>query len=147
MKLGHCVAGAAAVVALVVSLGAQAGVSVRVGEPGFYGQLDIGNFPSPTVIHTEPVIIRQTPQGVNAAPVYVRVPPGHMKKWRKYCGRYNACERPVYFVQDNWYLDEYAPQYRAQPPEKKPHNDEGRGGPPPWANGHGNGHGRGHGRD
>ena len=39
-------------------------------------------------------------------------PPGHAKKWSKHCSAYNACNRPVYFVQDSWYNDTYAPHYR-----------------------------------
>ncbi len=44
--------------------------------------------------------------------MYMRVPPGHAKKWSKHCAAYNACGRPVYFVQDSWYNNTYAPQYR-----------------------------------
>ena len=29
------------------SLAADVGISVGVGDPGFYGRLDIGNFPRP----------------------------------------------------------------------------------------------------
>jgi len=36
-------------------------------------------------------------------PVYMWVPPGHRKNWRKHCGQYHACGVPVYFVQDQWY--------------------------------------------
>jgi hypothetical protein len=34
------------------------------------------------------------------------------QNWRKHCRKYNACGRPVYFVQDNWYNDVYVPRYR-----------------------------------
>ncbi len=38
--------------------------------------------------------------------------PGHEKHWRKHCAQYNACGRPVYFVRDDWYNNEYVPRYR-----------------------------------
>ena len=41
-------------------------------------------------------------------PVYLHVPPGHAKKWDKHCHKYNACNRPVYFVKSR----EYDPDYR-----------------------------------
>ena len=46
------------------------------------------------------------------APIYLRVPPGHEKKWNKHCASYNACGRPVYFVRDDWYRNTYVPQYQ-----------------------------------
>ena len=53
--------------------------------------------------------------------MYLRVPPGHEKKWNKHCGKYNACGHPVYFVRDNWYTDVYAPHYQ------KAHKDDDQG--------------------
>jgi len=91
---------------------ADVGVSVSVGQPGFYGRLDIGGYPPPQVIYTQPRVIERV--YVEREPVYMRVPPGHAKNWRKYCHRYNACGERVYFVQDNWYSHEYAPRYREQ---------------------------------
>ena len=89
---------------------ADVGVSVTVGQPGFYGRIDIGVFPRPVLVYPEPIIVR--PVGVAYEPIYLHVPPGHAKKWRSYCGQYNACGRPVYFVQDRWYNDVYVPEYR-----------------------------------
>jgi hypothetical protein len=41
----------AAVAAIALpALAADAGVSVQIGEPGFYGSIDIGGFPQPQVI-------------------------------------------------------------------------------------------------
>src|SRR5215467_14135509 len=96
----------------VPSIAADVGVSVQVGEPGFYGRIDIGNFPQPQVIYPHPVVIQAVPVGVVRQPIYLRVPPGHAKHWRKHCGEYNACGQPVYFVQERWYSEEYAPRYR-----------------------------------
>jgi len=92
---------------------ADVGVSVSVGQPGFYGRLDIGNFPQPQLVYPQPVIIQAAPVGVVAPqPLYLHVPPGHAKKWRKHCHKYNACGQPVYFVQEGWYNNVYVPRYQ-----------------------------------
>ncbi len=91
---------------------ADVGVSIRIGEPNFYGALEIGGY-QPRLLHSRPVII-QRGYGYRPAPVYLRVPAGHSKDWGRYCGRYNACARPVYFVRDDWYRNDYAPRWRAQ---------------------------------
>ena len=122
--LGACIAPAFA---------ADVGVSISIGQPGFYGQIDIGNMPQPQLIYSQPVVIQRSPQFVASPPIYLHVPPGHEKHWTKHCAQYNACGRRVYFVRDDWYNKEYVPRYR--------HGDGDRGG------GHGNGNGHGHGRD
>ncbi|MEZ0246515.1 MAG: hypothetical protein ACAH09_07750 [Methylophilaceae bacterium] len=91
---------------------ADVGVSVTIGQPGFYGRIDIGDFPRPVLVYPEPIIVR--PVGVAYEPIYLHVPPGQAKKWHSYCGQYNACGRPVYFVQDHWYNDVYVPEYRTR---------------------------------
>lgn len=91
---------------------ADVGVSVQISEPGVYGRVDIGRFPQPQlvvaqpVIITRPVLVQQAPP----QPVYLWVPPGHRKDWRKHCGEYNACGVPVYFVKDEWYDQHVRPQ-------------------------------------
>ena len=83
---------------------ADVGVSIGISQPGVYGRIDIGRFPQPQVIVQQPVVIyRPYPQVVE--PVYLWVPPGHQKNWRRHCGRYNACGVPVYFVQERWYQE------------------------------------------
>jgi len=95
------------------ALAADVGVSISVGQPGFYGRIDIGDYPypQPRLIYSNPIIVHRHAD-VYYEPLYLRVPPGHAKNWRRYCGRYNACGQPAYFVQDNWYRNEYAPVYR-----------------------------------
>lgn len=88
----------------------HAGVSVSIGEPGFYGRIDIGGFPAPRLLYPEPIIVHRV--NTSYPPIYLRVPPGHAKHWYKYCGHYGACGRPVYFIDDGWYRDVYAPRYR-----------------------------------
>ncbi|MEO8314285.1 MAG: hypothetical protein ABI645_05765 [Pseudomonadota bacterium] len=85
------------------------GVSIRIGEPGFFGQLDIGDF-RPRVIYSEPVVVQR--RYGRLAPIYLYVPREHSRDWKRYCNRYDACARPVYFVRDDWYRNEYAPRYR-----------------------------------
>ena len=87
------------VASLAVSTAAQAtdvGVSVTVSQPGVYGRIDIGHTPPP-VIYPQPIIIAR-PVHVVPQPVYMHVPPGHAKNWRKHCHKYDACGTPVYFV-------------------------------------------------
>jgi len=113
---------------------ADVGVSISVGQPGFYGQIDIGDFPRPRVLYTQPVIIER---GIsrNRPPVYLRVPPRHAKNWKHHCREYHACGERVYFVRDDWYEREYVPRYREK------HGDRGD-------RGRGNDHGdRGHGNN
>ncbi|BAN36226.1 hypothetical protein SCD_n02418 [Sulfuricella denitrificans skB26] len=94
------------------ALATDVGVSISIGQPGFYGQIDIGGYPPPQVIYRQPMIIERVP--MNRPPVYLRVPPGHAKHWSKNCHKYNACGERVYFVQDNWYNREYVPRYQEQ---------------------------------
>ncbi len=138
------------VVAMVFALPAGAadvGVSVSVGQPGFYGQIDIGTFPRPQVVYPSPVVVSPVPAGVHVPPpVYLHVPPGHAKKWSKHCQKYNACGRPVYFVQDRWYNEVYVPEYQARHRhEDGGHGDYHGGGRDDHGDRDGHGHGRGHG--
>ena len=117
---------------------ADVGVSVSVGQPGFYGRIDIGNFPQPQVIYPQPVVIQPVPVGVVRQPIYLRIPPGHEKNWRKHCARYNACGQPVYFVHDTWYREVYAPHFRDRGEERGRGDERGER--------HGRGHEKGHGK-
>ncbi|MGC3980900.1 MAG: hypothetical protein QM808_06565 [Steroidobacteraceae bacterium] len=122
---------------------ADVGVSISIGQPGFYGQLDIGSFPRPSLIYAQPVIISRPP-GVVLAPVYLHVPPGHAKNWKRYCGRYDACGRPVYFVQDRWYNEVYVPEYRRV--NYNGRDDRGRNDHDDHDGDHDRGNGRGNGK-
>ncbi|ABM95207.1 MULTISPECIES: hypothetical protein [Methylibium] len=137
-----------AVSAIAPALAADVGVSVSIGQPGFYGRIDIGNYPQPQLIYPQPVVIAPAPYAVVQRPIYLRVPPGHAKNWGKHCARYAACGQPVYFVQDGWYQNVYAPHYREE------HRHDPRGGRDERRRGRddhdhrGKGHGPGkHGRD
>jgi hypothetical protein len=94
---------------------AEVGISIAVGEPGFYGQIDIGDYPPPRLIYAEPVIVQPViveQVVVVAQPVYLRVQPEHVQHWDQYCGQYGACGQRVYFVQDSWYDEVYVPAYQ-----------------------------------
>mgnify|MGYP003575479816 CR=1 FL=1 len=113
------IAAGLAVASLAAMASPNVGVSVSVGQPGFYGRIDVGNAPPPRVVYAEPVIVhRPPPVLVHRPPIYLRVPPGHQKRWSRYCDRYGACGQPVYFVRDDWYRDHYRDRHvrRAPPP-------------------------------
>jgi hypothetical protein len=127
---------ACALTLAIPAFAADVGVSVSISQPGVYGRVDIGRFPQPQVVVQQPVIIQRPvvvhqpqPQVVvmQPEPVYMWVPPGHRKNWRRHCGKYNACGVPVYFVQDQWY-----DQNVRRPGHDRDGDDRGRG------------HGRGH---
>lgn len=94
------------------AIAADVGVSLSVGQPGFYGRLDIGDYPQPRVIYRNPVVIQRSVY--DSEPVYLRVPNRHSRNWRRYCSQYNACGERVYFVRNDWYSREYVPRYQAQ---------------------------------
>jgi hypothetical protein len=129
------------------------GVSVSIGQPGFYGRIDLGNAPPPQLVYSQPLIIERV--AVRPPPVYLRVPVGHERDWRRYCGQYGACGRPVYFVRDDWYRNTYAPHYQQHyygGGWQEARRDRDHDGIPDYrdrdhgnGNGHGNGHGKGHG--
>jgi hypothetical protein len=108
---------AALAAATATTLAADVGVSVSIGQPGFYGRIDIGGYPQPQVIYNQPRVIERVP--VDRPPVYLRVPPGHAKNWGKHCREYNACGERVFFVHDNWYNREYVPRYQKQHREQR----------------------------
>jgi len=104
--------------------------------PGVYGQVNFGNAPPPPVVYAQPMIVQPSPVVVGAVPVepiYLHVPPGHAKNWRKHCHEYNACGRPVYFVKSA----EYEPGYHAEHHGHGHHDDDDR-------NDHDHGHGHHH---
>lgn len=151
---------------LAAASGVDVGVSVQISQPGVYGRIDIGRFPQPGVMLPQPVIIApprppRPPVGVVVAPppppqpVYMWVPPGHQKNWRRHCARYNACSVPVYFVRDDWYERHVQPRDRWEDRSRgrgRGHDDDrGRGRDRDGDRGRGHGrdddHGRGRGRD
>ena len=118
-----------AIVAAVVAFPAFADVSASIGisQPGFYGQIHIGDLPRPVVIYPRPIWIARPARVVYVEPIYVRVPPGHEKNWSKHCGKYGACGRPVYFVREDWYQTHYVPHYQAHNDDRDQKQGKGKG--------------------
>lgn len=160
MTLWKTAAALAVSLAAVVPAQAAVGVSVEISQPGVYGRVDIGRFPTPEVVLPRPVIIHPAPPPRGAQPrpapepVYLWVPPGHRKNWRRHCERYHACGHPVYFVRDDWY-DRDGPGRERGRDGREDRRDRGHRGDdrgddrgPGQGRGHGQGHGddRGHGR-
>src|ERR1700720_299735 len=149
---------AVALVAVVPLAHAQ-NVSVNAtitGEivPGVYGHVVLGNRPPPPVVYAQPVVAVPVvvAQPVPMEPLYLHVPPGHARNWRKHCHEYNACNRPVYFVRSAKYEPEYQRHYadherereeaRRRWEDQERHEDRGHG-HGNWRDGdeHGHGHG------
>ncbi len=113
-------------IALVLAGSASAATNVSViveGQvrPGVYGRVEVGN-PSvpPPVWQPQPVIIAPQPRAVEVVPVYLHVPPGHARDWRRHCHRYDSCGRPVYFVRSA----EYEPGYGKKRRHPHKHSDD-----------------------
>jgi hypothetical protein len=90
---------------------AQVGVSINIAQPGVYGRIQLGDFPRPALVMPQPVIIAPPAYRVERSPIYLYVPTAHQRDWRRYCGRYSACNQPVYFVRDEWVRERYAQQH------------------------------------
>jgi hypothetical protein len=130
--------------------GPNVGVSVNINQPGVYGRVDVGNVPPPALVYPQPVIIGRP---VVREPLYLYVPPEHQRDWHRYCGRYNGCGRPVYFVQERWVRERWDEKHhgrghghghddhydRGEPTKHGHHGDKHDG-----HKEHGEGHGRGH---
>ncbi len=92
---------------------------VVIGDPGYYGVLPPLTGYTPQVWNANPIVALGAAIAGLAA-LYLNVPDYQRNNWRFYCSRYNACNRPVYFVRDNWYRDVYAPQYKKRRPGGMP---------------------------
>src|ERR1700739_4336380 len=107
MQLKRLIVLAALAVAAIPAARAQS-VSFNAtitGEvvPGVYGQVVLGDRPPPPVVYARPVIAEPLAVAQPIEPIYLHVPPGHAKHWRKHCHEYHACNRPVYFVKSAEY--------------------------------------------
>ena len=103
------------------AMAADVGLSINIGQPGFFGQLDLGDGPPPppALINPQPIVIHRD-RGYSGGPIYLHVPPGYERNWGRHCAQYDACGRPVYFVRDEWYQHTYVPRYQSR------HHEEGR---------------------
>lgn len=68
-------------------------------RPGIYGRIVIKKqAPPPPVIYPRPVIGSGALVAESRDPVYLYVPPGHVRKWKQACAKWSACDKPVLFV-------------------------------------------------
>lgn len=106
-----------------VPVQAQVGVTIQLGEPGYYGPVSPYRIGLDQLLYPQPVLIQPGygpwGSGGYVQPIYLRVPPEQAQNWRYNCQRYEACNRPVYFVRDSWYNDTYGQRYRQQPYYKR----------------------------
>jgi hypothetical protein len=126
---------------------AGVGVSINIGEPGFFGRIDIGDAPHPQLIASRPVIIEHARPEVVVQPIYLHVPLQESQSWRYYCGRYDACGHPVYFVQDRWYRSVYVPHYHSHREQYERYYHERHDEKNDWHGERHDDHGHGHGHD
>lgn len=133
---------AALAFAAVPALAADVGVSINIGQPGFYGQINIGGYPPPQLVYSAPRVMYRSAQ--QRPPIYMNVPPGHAKNWRKHCRQYNACGERVYFVQNNWYEREYVSHYQKQQGDRRDDDRDNHRGKQHGNQGKDQGKGRGH---
>ncbi|NJM33234.1 MAG: hypothetical protein HC848_10805 [Limnobacter sp.] len=132
------VAGSAVLAACAFSLPVQAGnLNIEIGvngevAPGVYGSVRVDNRRSPRVVYQQPIVIERVRTRTYIQPVYLHVPPGHAKRWDRYCGRYQACATPVYFVKSRDYYQYSPPRYssnyfyQVQPPRYSPRYEQRR---------------------
>ena len=118
----------------IPALAGDVSATIGINQPGFYGQINIGDVPRPVVIYSAAGLGPTSRQMVYVEPIYVRVPPGHEKHWSKHCADYGACGRPVYFVREDWYQTYYVPRYQHRDDDERGegHDQDGK---------HGHGHG------
>ncbi len=147
-----------AIVALVACAAApvvaapNVGVSININQPGVYGRVDIGNVPPPPLVYAQPVVIAPPPVVVPRRPIYLYVPASHQQNWRTYCGRYNACNQPVYFVQERWVRERWDHEHPHHRDARYDHTadtttmDTARVMARGHEKGHGKGHDKGHGK-
>ena len=112
-------------IAVATVLGSAAyagGVTIQVGEPGYYGPIELSDAPKPVLINPQAVVIEK--ERVVQEPTYVIVPAEQQRDWANYCARYEACGRPVYFVESRWYNDVYVPHYKSKHELKKDAKEE-----------------------
>jgi hypothetical protein len=68
-------------------------------RPGIYGRIVVkGHAAPPPVIYARPVIANSAFVPAHARPVYLYVPPGQVRHWKRNCARWAACDQPVLFV-------------------------------------------------
>jgi len=89
----------------------QDGAAPSMGQPGFYGRIEIGDYQQPPLLFSNAVM--GNPGVFSGQPLYMHVPPEHAYHWSSHCQRYGACDWMVYFVDNGWYNTVYVPGFRS----------------------------------
>lgn len=95
-------------------------------QPGIYGRVELGNNSHPDLVYAQPRVI-VVEENHRHAPVYLHVPPGHAKNWAKHCSKYNACNRPVYFIKSSEYETDHHHDHPSQGKGKDKQKGKGNG--------------------
>lgn len=75
--------------------------AVAVAAPENFGVIDIAGHRHPQFIYAEPR--HGSAAAAGREPVYLHVPRDHTKQWSQYCSLYKACDRPAFFVSEEWF--------------------------------------------
>lgn len=111
---------AALVFAALPAFAADVDFNLTIGQPGFYGRIDIGDYPQPRILYRRPMMVERV--AYNRPPIYLRVPPGEARNWSRHCRKYDACGERVYFVNNDWYQREYVPRYQQRYGNRRDHD-------------------------
>lgn len=127
--IGKAAAAGLALLLGAASAGASTQVNISIGDSGYRGVLPALSGWRPEVWNSSPVVaIGAAAAGLAA--VYLNVTDSERRDWKRHCGKYDACGRPVYFVKNDWYRGTYAPEYRRRHPAHPAYHDDHRPLPP-----------------
>jgi hypothetical protein len=98
----------------VLGIAAVTAAAATAAESGIYGRLDVQGLTPPQVLNPKPVLADASSARASMPAVYVHIPPGDEKHWRARCRLYDACDVPVHFVTETWFVDVYLPSVGAQ---------------------------------
>jgi hypothetical protein len=88
-------------------------ITSAAADQGIYGRLDLEKFPKPEFINAKP-ILGDASKRASGKSIYVHVPPGYERHWQFHCKTYDACNVPVQFVTEHWFVKVYLPAVGAQ---------------------------------
>lgn len=120
---------ALASVLAIATATAQSGNVVPQHRSVAYGVVEMDH-PEPRVLNSHPVIVHRNRGNRHADPIFVYVPAHHRRNWTRFCGRYEACRQPVYFLNEVWYHRYLERQERRE--ERRERWEERRQDNPPW---------------
>lgn len=92
---------AASTAAASAALPAGAYHNVTTGgplRPDVYGRIEVRGQVPPPVIFKQPVVASSALDTPRRSPVYLYVPPGQVRHWKRNCAKWKACDVPVLFV-------------------------------------------------